>query len=129
MPNNKYMADEELITFDFKFDHEYKSVLIAHNMDSVMDFINKLPNKFKEHIFEMLEENKDLITFIPFKVTDGLYACVYKKIIQLENKSMEEDFTLYVFEEKKDMIDLLDRKPLGIEGEVEKQIRKGILNL
>ena len=122
------MANEEEITFDFEFDYKYKSVIVSYDPDSMHDFLSKLPEEFRKYLYKLLETNKDKITFIPFKVAEGLYGCIYKTIILEEGEKVDE-FTLYAFQKKKDMVDLLERKPLKIEPKLEEKIKEGILNL
>ena len=94
------MAEDEA-NFKVDVDDKYKSVVVSYGWENTFDFINGLPKLGKEKIISLLKENKEDNTFIPTIVGDGLYACIYKRIIE-----GEDDFTLYIFENKKAVITL-----------------------
>ena len=124
------MSEDAKVEIDIDFN--YKSVIVSKKEESVFDFINSLPIKLKEHVLKLLQENKDMITFIPFKMDKSTFVCIYK---ELNEDNPLGDFTLYVFEEKQDMLNLLERKPLnmkslkGAKSNVIQDIKNAILNL
>ena len=119
---------------EFEIDFTYKSVKVCKDRDSVFDFINDLPKPLGKKIYELLQENKDKLTFIPITLNESLYACIYKTLIKDKDGETPE-FTLYVFKKKEDMLDLLERNPLriksveGAKTDVIEDIRDGIRNL
>jgi len=95
-------------TIKLETSHTYKSVAISNNINNILEYLNSLDEQSGEKILRKLDENiESPFVLIPFKKEDITG-------ILIKNESLKEDerMSIYIFEKKKDIIEMFTEYPI-----------------